>query len=79
MGKKRIAKKVAIDFHKELNELLKKYDFAPEDGNFDFVTSKLHFSVNNPLNCKPECQMTKIVTLPNGQTRIITFCDPNCH
>lgn len=78
-NKKLSSKKQVAAFQKELNDLLNKYDLSPEDGKLHLLTSKINFNANNFLNCKPECQMTKVVTLPNGQTTIMTFCDPNCH
>ncbi|MTH15819.1 hypothetical protein [Flavobacterium sp. LC2016-01] len=72
-------KKKVVAFHQELSDLLSKYNLLPEDGKLNLITSQINFSANNLLNCPPECQMTKVVTLPNGQTTIMTFCDPNCH
>ena len=66
-----------VAFHNEMNDLLNKYDLLPEDGKFHLITSKMNYLTNN-LNCKPECIMTKVVTLPNGHTTLLTFCDPDC-
>jgi hypothetical protein len=72
-------KKQVVSFNKELNDLLGKYDLLPQDGKVHLITSKVNFSATALLNCKKECQMTKVVTLPNGHTTVITFCDPDCH
>lgn len=72
-------KKKVVAFHQELNDLLNKYDLLPEDGKLNLITSQMNFSANNLVHCPPGCLMTKIVTLPNGQKTIMTFCDPNCH
>jgi hypothetical protein len=80
MKKNRLStKKRVIAFNQELNDLLNKYNVLPEDGKLNLITTSMNFSANNLLNCRPECQITKVVTLPNGHTTVMTFCDPNCH
>ncbi len=78
-NKKLTSKKQVVAFHQELSDLLSKYDFFPEDGKFHLLTAKMNYSAINFLNCRPECQMTKVIRLPNGQTTIMTYCDQNCH
>lgn len=72
-------KKKVEAFHQELNDLLNKYNLLPEDGKLNLITSQINFSANNLLDCPKRCRMTRVVELPNGQTTIMTFCDPNCH
>lgn len=67
-----------VAFHQEFNDLLNKYDLLPEDGKLHLITSKMSFSASNFSNCKPECLMTKTVELPDGSTKIMTWCDPLC-
>jgi hypothetical protein len=71
-----MSKRQVLTFHKELNDLLSKYDLHSEDGKLHLITSKLNFS--NNCDCAPECCMTRVVKLPNGQTTVMTFCVPNC-
>lgn len=75
--KKLKTKEQVLAFHQELNQLLSKFDLHSEDGKMHLITSKLNFS-HNCSNCPPECCMTKVVTLPNGQTTVMTFCSPHC-
>lgn len=77
-NKKLSTKKKVASFQKDLNDLLLKYDISPEDGRLHLLTSKINFNAINVLDCPPQCQMTRVVTLPNGQTTILRFCDPKC-
>jgi hypothetical protein len=72
------SKKQLVAFQQELNDLLNKYDMLPEDGKLHLITSKMNLSATNFLRCKPECLMKKIVELPDGSIKIITWCDPLC-
>jgi hypothetical protein len=79
MANNRLRKKQIVAFHQELDDLLNRYDLLPEDRKLHLITSKMNFSAGGCLNCQPQCCMTKIVTLRNGHTTVMRFCDPDCH
>jgi len=50
------SKRQVLAFHRELNDLLSKYDLHSKDGKLHLITSKLNF-LNNCSNCPPKCCM----------------------
>lgn len=54
-NKSPLSKEAMMAFHKDLNELLNKYDLQGEKDHVQIQTSKVNLFATNLTNCNPGC------------------------